>query len=86
MRLNHAGFTDVFDVRLDTVADKETCERICISWHQGTCRSYTYDRKYQRCYLSHNAPRLFGRRPMDNLNEDLSFGELDDCMHCKHLF
>jgi hypothetical protein len=81
LRLSHAGFTDVFDVRLDAVADKSTCERICISWNQGTCRSYTYDKKSQRCYLSHTAPRLFGRRPMDNLNEDLAFGELDDCMH-----
>ena len=78
-----AGYIDVFDARLDAVSDFLTCEKICFAWQKGTCRSFTYDSKERRCYLSHTSPKIFGWNPMENMNSDYSFGEVDNCMKCK---
>uniref|UniRef100_A0AC34Q2J7 Uncharacterized protein n=1 Tax=Panagrolaimus sp. JU765 TaxID=591449 RepID=A0AC34Q2J7_9BILA len=79
MKLNQVGYTDMFDVRLDAVADLSTCETICLSWKQGLCRSFTFDKREKRCFISHSTPKLFGWQPMMHLNDDLTFGEIDNC-------
>lgn len=79
----HGGFTDIFDARLESVTDASTCERVCLAWTPGICRSYTFDSLKRYCYLSHLAHRTLGRNPLENMNSNYMTGELDDCLHCE---
>ncbi|KAI6217042.1 PAN-1 domain containing protein [Aphelenchoides fujianensis] len=81
VRINQAGFVDVFDRRLSGIKDIQQCEAECLTWRYGTCRSYTYNKKTRHCFLSHANQKALGRSVLDSLSEDLSSGELDDCIN-----
>lgn len=82
MRLNAAGYTDYYDEIVEGVGDVEECERICVVQTNvvDPCRSYTYDRTSQRCYISHYDGRSSGRSPLSSRNPNLTHGSLDDCI------
>ncbi|KAI6200731.1 hypothetical protein M3Y96_00765300 [Aphelenchoides besseyi] len=77
-RINQAGFVDVFDERLDNIRDQEECEAECLSWTNGHCRSYTYNKRTRHCYMSHASQKALGRSVLDSLSDELSSGELND--------
>ncbi|VDM47716.1 unnamed protein product [Toxocara canis] len=79
LHVHSAGFTDVFDERLQRVSDVEECERACLAWTGGVCRSFTFDKTDNACYLSHATSRSLGKNPLDITNLNLSTGDLDDC-------
>ncbi|KAI1714210.1 PAN domain-containing protein [Ditylenchus destructor] len=93
LRVNHAGFVDKFDARLDDIPDKSHCEEKCLDamrftssskpYLSGVCRSYVYDSQDKRCYLSHLSPRAFGKNVLENMDERLVTGDLDNCMQFK---
>lgn len=83
LRVNHAGFTDLFDVRLPGVKDTLACEHECVQWEKGICRSYTYDASERFCYLSHLSHHMVGRNVLDTLDRNLSSGNLDECTYCR---
>uniref|UniRef100_A0A0M3HEY4 Apple domain-containing protein n=1 Tax=Ascaris lumbricoides TaxID=6252 RepID=A0A0M3HEY4_ASCLU len=83
LRVHSAGFTDIFDVRLQQISDVDACERACLSWTHGVCRSFTFDRTDNSCYLSHTTGRALGKNPLDMTNVNLSTGDLDDCFKFK---
>uniref|UniRef100_A0A915EUC0 Protein SPT2 homolog n=1 Tax=Ditylenchus dipsaci TaxID=166011 RepID=A0A915EUC0_9BILA len=93
LRVNQAGFTDLFDVILDGVEAKGVCEQKCLDsmrFNQHSrkhsaaiCRSYVYDTDSQKCYLSHVSQRAFGRNVLENINPNLFSGDLDNCMQFK---
>ncbi|VDO87418.1 unnamed protein product [Heligmosomoides polygyrus] len=86
MRLNAAGYTDYYDEIVEGVGDVEECERICVVQTNvvDPCRSYTYDRTSQRCYISHYDGRSSGRSPLSSRNPNLTHGSLDDCIDLRN--
>lgn len=84
-RISQAGFVDVFDARLDDVKDLVDCESKCLAWNKGFCRSYTYDKSSKLCYISHANQKALGRSVLESLGENLSSGEVDDCLKCRAL-
>ncbi|CAD5220494.1 unnamed protein product [Bursaphelenchus okinawaensis] len=80
-RINQAGFIDIFDSKIEKVQDLTQCENICLDWRFGTCRSYTYDKKTNSCYLSHNGQRATGRSVLETIDNNLAYGELEDCVN-----
>ncbi|VDK19903.1 unnamed protein product, partial [Anisakis simplex] len=83
-RVHSSGLTDVFDERLSKVESVEDCERLCLRWRDGMCRSYTYDKSGHICYLSHVTSRSLGLNPLDFMtNSNLSTADLDDCFQCE---
>ncbi|KAI6214423.1 hypothetical protein M3Y94_00266600 [Aphelenchoides besseyi] len=81
IRINQAGFVDVFDERIDNIRNQQECESECLSWNKGHCRSYTYNKRTKHCYMSHASQKALGRSVLDSLSEDLSSGELNDCVN-----
>lgn len=86
MRMRSSGFTDVFDERIVDVSSEATCEQNCLNWSRGTCRSFTYHRGTHMCFLSHASARTLSKKPVLNYNQNLSFGDLEDCMQCLFTF
>lgn len=91
MRINKAGFIDLFDTVL-TVDNRDECEKQCLNTlsltaqspivSQTICRSYTFDISINACYLSHLNQKQFGRNYLENINVNLSSGDLENCFQC----
>lgn len=91
MRINKAGFVDIYDTVL-TAYNRNECEQHCLntisflsqslSISQTICRSYTFDAFTNKCYLSHLNQKKFGRNYLENFNTNLSSGDLENCLQC----
>ncbi|CAD5227238.1 unnamed protein product [Bursaphelenchus xylophilus] len=81
VRINQAGFVDIFDIRIEKIKDLSQCESICLDWRFGVCRAYTYNKKSKQCYISHNGQRATGRSVLETIDDNLAYGELDDCVN-----
>ncbi|VDN56260.1 unnamed protein product [Dracunculus medinensis] len=79
VRMHSSGLTDVFDEKLSGLSDEIKCEKECLNWKHGICQSYIYDKNLKECFLSHATSRSLGRNFI-TIDDNLSFGELDDCM------
>lgn len=91
MRVNKAGFVDTFDT-IVSAYNRDACEEQCLNALSFTtqsqlvtptiCRAYTFDSSKKKCYLSHLSQKQFGRNILDSMNENLSSGDLENCIQC----
>uniref|UniRef100_A0A183BUJ7 Apple domain-containing protein n=1 Tax=Globodera pallida TaxID=36090 RepID=A0A183BUJ7_GLOPA len=93
-RIRHAGFTSPFTVLLHGVASAEECQSACMAFLQALslgqtrqtttiCRAWTHHANSSRCFLSHLALRSLGRSVLEQMEPELSSGEVDECMDFK---
>uniref|UniRef100_A0A914I438 PAN domain-containing protein n=1 Tax=Globodera rostochiensis TaxID=31243 RepID=A0A914I438_GLORO len=93
-RIRHAGFTSPFTVLLHGVASAEECQSACMAFLQALslgqtrqtttiCRAWTHHASSSRCFLSHLALRSLGRSVLEQMDPELSSGEVDECMDFK---
>ena len=88
-KAKNQGMTSVYDWRRTGVASVDDCHSICMQWAEGMCRSYTFDRLQNICYLSHVSSRtaslLVGTEISFNRDHaaGMEIGDLDDCVSCK---
>lgn len=82
MRVAGGGLIEHSDQVLKKVESSTVCEEYCTlrTFTSDPCRSYTYDSSTKNCYLEHSSSRMVGKSPLQNMNEHLSHGDLEDCV------
>ena len=89
-RARNQGIRSVYDWRRTGVASARDCQEICLDWADGLCRSYTYDRSQNACYLSHvtsktlKVPMAPGGKVQFHKDREpgMEMGDLDNCVNC----
>ncbi|CAI5449281.1 unnamed protein product [Caenorhabditis angaria] len=83
MRVQKGGLPELSDQIVQKIQSTDDCEQMCLirSKIADPCRSYTYDRSSKQCFLFYASTRIVGRSPLENMKDNLSHGDLDDCMN-----